>query len=104
MSATAPKTLPPPPAAERDLVEEQRALTLALTNHADPHIRMLAHISERQMAFVELLSGFSNTLAANTSAIEELTRIVRNHGTRQDEHERQYPLQNGSGDVHADAQ
>lgn len=103
MSAAAPKTLPPPADEQaRDLVEEQRALTLALTKHQDPHIRLLAHISERQLAFTELLSEFRKSLDKNTDAIERLSRTVEERGTRQDEHERQYPL-NGSA-LHADAQ
>lgn len=97
MSAAASKTLPPPAVSvERDLVEEQRALTLALTSHEDPHIRLLAHISERQLAFHELLSEFRNSLSKNTTAIEELTKTVQARGIRQDEHERQYPLNSGA--------
>lgn len=102
MSATAPKTIPPQ-AAVRDLDEEQRALTLALTSHPDPHVRLIAHISERQMAFVDLLSEFRDTLKSNTAAIDELTIAVKKLGTRQDQHEEQYPMTNGSG-IHADAQ
>ncbi len=87
----------------RDLVEEQSALTRALTSHQDPHIRLLAHISERQLALHELLSEFRKTLEQNTNAIIALTRTVEERGVRQDEHEKQYPLQNGDA-RHADAQ
>jgi len=103
MSAAASKTLPPPAqTVERDLVEEQRALTLALTSHEDPHIRLLAHISERQLAFHEILSEFRISIDRNTAAIESLTKTVEDRGVRQDAHERQYPL-NGDA-AHADAQ
>lgn len=106
MSATAPKTLPPQ-AAVRDLVEEQRVLTRQLTGHADPHIRLLVHISERQLAFNELLlelrTEFRTALEKNTTAIGQLTATVTERGVRQDEHEKQYPLENGSV-AHADAQ
>lgn len=110
MSATAPKTVPPPAAtsSDRNLEEEQRALTLALTSHADPHVRLIAHISERQLSFVNLLNEFRKEvregMAAQTKAIEELTRTVNSTRERQDEHERQYPLSNGNGEHIADAQ
>jgi hypothetical protein len=105
MSAASPKTLPPPAEVEPDLVAEQRALTLALTSHADPHVRLLAHISERQLAFNELLTEFKTALNKNTEAVAALTRVVEERGTRQDAHERRYPM---NGDAahseHADAQ
>jgi hypothetical protein len=88
---------------ERDLVEEQSALTRALTSHQDPHIRLLAHISERQLAMHELLSELRKTITENTKVLAELKRTVEERGVRQDEHERQYPLQNGEA-RHADAQ
>jgi len=106
MSATAPKTLPPQ-AAVRDLVEEQRVLTQELTGHQDPHVRLLVHISERQLAFNELLlefkRDFQDALDKNTAAIEQLTTTVKERGVRQDEHERQYPLSNGDA-AHVDTQ
>ena len=102
MSATAPKTLPPQ-AVARDLVEEQRVLTQELTGHPDPHVRLLVHISERQLAFNELLLEFRRALEKNTTAIEQLTTTVAERGVRQDEHEKQYPLMNGDA-AHADAQ
>ena len=41
----------PPSAAEHEKasLEEQSALTMALQKHADPHVRLIAHISERQL-------------------------------------------------------
>lgn len=108
MSATAPKTIPPQAeTSTRDLDAEQRALTMALTAHADPHVRLLAHISERQMAFVEQMNDFKKTVSVGLDAcaksIEDLTTAVRETRARQDEHERKYPLSNGDA-VHADAQ
>lgn len=94
----------PPPKAEpvRDLDAEQRKLTQALMGHEDPHVRLLAHISERQLAFVEMLGEFRQGLNANTAAVASMADSLKLLAGRQDAQEQRYPL-NGQSD-HADAQ
>lgn len=96
MSATEP-TLPPQ-AAPRNIDEEQRALATALAKHPDPHVRLLAHISERQMAFVEILTEVRNGQQAVVDSIESLTTELKRLSDRQDAIEDRYPT-NGSAHV-----
>lgn len=64
----------PPTAAVRDVEEEQRALTTALMEHPDPFVRLIAHISERQLALSETVRLGQ---AATNEAVSKLTDSVR---------------------------
>lgn len=59
----------PPGAVVYDEEQEHRKLTTALLNHADPSVRLIAHMSSRQLAMVEQISEL-------TRAVTELKETV----------------------------
>ena len=77
----------PPAAAVYDAEEEQRALTLALMTHPDPFVRLIAHISERQLTLSEIvrigqdsttdsIKKLSDRVGDLTSEVHQLTAQV----------------------------
>jgi hypothetical protein len=81
----------PPGAVVYDEEEEHRKLTTALLSHHDPSVRLIAHMSSRQLAMVEQISeltravtelkdtvteNFANELDAVTDRVEELERAA----------------------------
>ncbi len=88
-------------AADTRMLEEQRALTVALTNHPDPHVRLVAHMSERQLSLNELITAVRFEMREGFKA---LGVKIDGLAGRQDTLERNYS--NGAGaDSHApDAQ
>ncbi len=78
-------------AAERNLEEEQRALTLALTSHPDPLTRLIAHMSERQLSLVEVITAMRRE---TNESLRDLHAKVDTLTGRQDTLENRY---NGQG-------
>lgn len=74
------KTDPPPRIMPYDPERDQRELTAALLEHGDPHVRLIAHMSNRQLGMVEsisslagLLGGLTNEVALLRVQVEQLT-------------------------------
>lgn len=94
MSVSPEPTRPSQDVVTRDLLQEQRALTLELTSHADPMVRMVAHISERQLSLHELLSEMrketKDGLGVLSRQFNDLSEKVQALSGRQDEVEARY--------------
>lgn len=74
MTENARPTLPPPENHEASL--EQQRLTLALAKHAEPHVRLIAHISERQLAMSEQISEMVRAQGELLSLVRDLKPLV----------------------------
>jgi hypothetical protein len=92
MSATAP-TGPTPVLTEDELLDRQKALTQELYDHPDPHVRLLAHMSERQLGMMELVLDTRKTVQTVATTVEELATTVNDLTGRQELLERK--LNNG---------
>lgn len=100
-----------PPSASNEPIdaslEEQQRLTLALSQHADAHVRLIAHMSERQLDLsyrvgelaraVESLKDTVNRRATELGEkIDALSAEQQDLASRQDHIEDQLPLFNGN--------
>lgn len=80
---------------DNDLLQRQKALTFELYNHSDPHVRLLAHMSERQLGLMELLIDTRKSVTTMATSMEDLATSVRELTGRQDTVEQR--LNNGDG-------
>lgn len=110
MSANAPKTATQQsiPERERDLENEQRAVTDQLREHQDPMVRMLVHISDRQLASSEILREVRDLTKAAVAAAHEAIALAREAQqtaaetrARQDSLDARFPVNGHS--AHTDA-
>lgn len=73
-------------------IAQQKADTAALLSHSDPHVRIIAHMSERQLAMHYLLTDIRREMRDGFSALNEKVEALSG---RQDTLESHY--QNGAG-------
>lgn len=81
---------------EAELVARQKALTIELYNHPDPNVRLIAHMSERQLGMMEILMATRTTVSALVTSVDDLTKAVREVTGRQETFEKNYNNGNGS--------
>lgn len=72
----------------RDYAKEQLELTRRLYDHPDPHVRIMAHISERQLAMMEVLTSVSAAVSELSDSVKSLHNKVDELATRQTDLER----------------
>jgi hypothetical protein len=71
---------PPPTCMNTECAcyRDQSGLTSALLQSDDPHVRIIAHLSSRQLAMVESINNMQLTERGLIQAINGLTTTVRN--------------------------
>lgn len=95
----------PPQTKIYTVEEEQQRLAEGLRNHPDPVVRLVAHMSERQLSFHELLSDFKQevkeALTSMSGKIDQLVQDKEALEGRTDTLERQLSLfPSGNGASH----
>ena len=81
--------------SDEELLERQKKLTYELYDHPDPHVRLMAHMSERQLGLVEMFMGVRADLQKLSETVAANTEIVREIGGRLEVVERKH--NNGGG-------
>ena len=71
---------PPPPCTSEHChcSKDQTGLTQALLQSPDPQVRILAHISNRQLAMVESISILTGIADGNARVLERFRRTLSN--------------------------